>query len=1242
MKGSFYKLSQFLLLVFVFHLFLNVQGQAQHQKIPTGDRPAIDFSSVPADAYYPGVIQVKFKPEMEANLESTLISASRSGLVELSHMEVDELNSQFGITQYRSLLHQLYTSRSFNAAQLEKHKDHGLHLWYELEMDGQADIIEALQAFNNLDVVEIAEPVFIKRPIEPTSAEPIGAQDSPSHSRWSPDDQFYHLQWGFKNTGQSIQGVNGTPGADIKAEEAWDIVTGNPDIIVAVIDGGAQYDHPDLEANMWSGIGPDGNNTTADNHGTHVSGTVAAVSNNEIGVAGTAGGDGSPETGVKIMTIDIFNGSHGMNNLELNVYAVDNGAVISQNSWGYTVSGVYNQSDLDGIDYFNDNAGGDILDGGITIFAAGNSDDDADWYPAYYSGTLAVASTDNKDKKSVFSNYGNWIDISAPGTDIASLGAGGNYYWMSGTSMACPHVSGVAALLLSHSPGTLTNQQLWDFLVDHADNIDTENPSYVGLLGTGRLNAIASLNAMINSQGPTHTITATAGTNGTVTPSGDVSVVDGNDQTFTIEADWGYAIEDVLVDGSSVGAVSTYTFTNVTQNHTLSASFSPAPTYIISATSGANGNISPSGDVEVYEGTDQTFSIEANPGYVIDDVEVDGISIGAVSTYTFTNVTQNHTIFAGFAEEPPDPCLETSLPYSEDFNVANLPDCWESNSLQGNLNWQSGTFSGGLSNDGSNYAYARATGNSTQIAELISPPFDFSSYSGINLEFIHYYNHFRSSASLAYSIDGGNQWETIQSWNSSTSNPAAFSQAINSVAGQANVKFKWTFEFDGGGNPNSSKSWSIDDIAITSSDPLAEYTITATSGSGGSITPSGSITVFEGDDQTFNITAETGYAIDDVLVDGSSVGAVNSYTFNDVNDDHTISASFVSIPTYTITATAGSGGSISPAGSVSVSEGDDQTFTISPDSGYDIDDVLVDNISVGAVNSYTFSNVAENHSIEAFFISAPVDPCVISDLPHAEDFDASSDLPDCWDTELISGSGAAWQVGTFSGGLSGTTGNYAYVSVSGNSARNTDLYSPEFDLSNRENIAVDFTYYYDHFRSSAGFYYSTDGGANWTQLENWNSSTGNPTYYSNGLPELDGQSSVIFRWNFDFTGGGNPNISKSFSIDDFEITGMAINQTNSPGSVELLHGKDEINDLSVAVYPNPTKGVSYFTINESLREVHFDVFNSTGQLIESFKFNDIYADAVNKLDLTQLPEGLLILRIKTDKKVLTENILKIN
>ena len=149
-----------------------------------------------------------------------------------------------------------------------------------------------------------------------------------------------------------------------------------------------------------------------------------------------------------------------------------------------------------------------------------------------------------------------------------------------------------------------------------------------------------------------------------------------------------------------------------------------------------------------------------------------------------------------------------------------------------------------------------------------------------------------------------------------------------------------------------------------------QYIIAASAGTGGSISPSGSVSVTSGSSRTFTITPNSGYKISNVTVNGSSVGAVSSYTFSNVTANRTISATFTAATTYTITASAGTGGSISPSGSVSVTSGSSRTFKITPNSGYKISKVTVNGSSVGAVSSYTFSNIARNHTISATFTAA--------------------------------------------------------------------------------------------------------------------------------------------------------------------------------------------------------------------------------------------------------------------------------
>lgn len=554
-------------------------------KVKRGERPPINLQSVPESAYNKGVIKIKLNETFAQQMDANPARIDTDGIVRLGISSIDNLNAQFGVDNFKLT----FSSPAFSSKFAARHRAWGFHLWYNLYFDESTDVKALVEAYSVLPEVLFAEPEYIK--VLVTQDKPINYSPEEFTGRsvnWTPDDPRYNEQWHYNNTGQQ----NGTPDADIDLPEAWEITKGNPEVIVCIEDGGINYTHGDIAANMWPGIGynfvNNSPNVTSHDHGTHVAGTVAAVSNNAVGVAGVAGGTGAGD-GIRLMSCQVFTngGSGGFENAP--IWAADNGAAISQNSWQYTSPGSYDQSVLDAIDYFNINGGGEALvDGGITIFAAGNNDSQSQYYPAFYSGTFSVAGLTNQDKKAWYSNYGDWVEVAAPGGETDNVAARGvlstlpnnTYGFYQGTSMACPHVSGLAALIASLAYGQFTPQQLGDIIKNTTDNVDAANPGFVGQLGTGRINAFSALtetqNQMINVNNPL-VFTALTGSNTQVNLNW-VKNGEGNDVmvAFTLDNLFGnpvqgqaYQTGNVIEGGGTIiymGPESAYIHTELTSN----------------------------------------------------------------------------------------------------------------------------------------------------------------------------------------------------------------------------------------------------------------------------------------------------------------------------------------------------------------------------------------------------------------------------------------------------------------------------------------------------------------------------------------------------------------------------------------------------------------------------------------------------------------------------------------------------
>ena len=413
----------------------------------------------------------------------------------------------------------------------EKMREEGLHLWYVVRFSDKYPVEKVAADLARLgEVSKVEFNRTLKRanqnkavPLTSAAIEQMAASAKPDGF----NDPHLGLQWHMVNNGDLAK-TKFVAGADVNVEKAWKLCTGNPSIIVAVLDEGVDFSHPDLKGSMWvnekeiwrSAEDNDGNGYAGDvygynfaaqsgiistngrydtGHGTHVAGVIAATNDNGIGISSIAGG--TPDNpGVKIMSCQIFSGALAgtvLDEVRAIKYAADNGAVILQCSWGY-ISGAANPYDWQpqfssdeqwknsnmleykALDYFVHNAGSPdgVVDGGIIVFAGGNEYAPAASYPAAYPDYVSVAATAPDYTPAVYTNYGPGTSISAPGGDqdyYFEYGEGLNkgsigcvlstlpynvtgtasplagYGYMEGTSMACPHVSGVVALGLSYA-----------------------------------------------------------------------------------------------------------------------------------------------------------------------------------------------------------------------------------------------------------------------------------------------------------------------------------------------------------------------------------------------------------------------------------------------------------------------------------------------------------------------------------------------------------------------------------------------------------------------------------------------------------------------------------------------------------------------------------------------------------------------------------------------------------------------
>ncbi|MFR7708799.1 MAG: S8 family peptidase, partial [Alistipes inops] len=493
------------------------------------------------EEYVGDVVKGKIRIRLADNATALRTGAFTRGEADSGDPELDKLAAQLGATKIERVFG---TDPRFT----ERHKKYGLHLWYDVTFDEDVPVSRAQSGFESLPGVAYVRPIYRIYPADGyDTLYPAAVTDKSgwegSTAEMPFDDPGLPMQWHYYNDG-TLFNTEGTvvavEGADVNLFKAWEMYgAGDPSVVVAVMDMGIQYDHPDLVANMWVNEGElngepnkdnDGNGIKNDiygyngltrdgniepgSHGTHVAGTVAATNNNGIGVSGVAGGTGVGD-GARLMSCQIFapNDASESDYPDVYRYAADNGAVISQNSWNYPMINILPEDMSVAFDYFIDNAGigpdGEQtgpMKGGVIIFAAGNEFSPKVGCPSDDPRVITVTSMMADYVKASYSNYGTEADIFAPGGagerdaafpqqgQVYSTGLDNTYTYHSGTSMACPHVSGVAALIVSHygaNASGFTNEELKTILLRSYRNVDMwqTRPDIAAGLGAGLVDA---------------------------------------------------------------------------------------------------------------------------------------------------------------------------------------------------------------------------------------------------------------------------------------------------------------------------------------------------------------------------------------------------------------------------------------------------------------------------------------------------------------------------------------------------------------------------------------------------------------------------------------------------------------------------------------------------------------------------------------------------------------------------------
>ena len=546
-------------------------------------------------------ILVKFTPQVADMIVAAGVDGSR--VTRTGEVELDEILEAIGTCSIERVF-------VVDSSAEQRTAESGLNLWYVVRFDSSKQSVEQVASrfarlgqVQKFDVNRTVKRAYTGKAV-PMSEQKLEAATAAT-TRATMSDPLLSEQWNLINRGDQFVKdgvVKSVKDADVQCQKAWERATGDKSVIVAVLDEGIFVEHPDLLPNIWvnegeslySDVDADGNGYKGDvygynfvhqsgkivsnnvydsGHGTHVAGVIAAVNNNGIGISSIAGGDGSADSGVKIMVCQIFSGNVAtsiLSTVRAIKYAADNGAVVLQCSWGYVspCANIYDWGaggfaskeewiagsplEREALEYFRTYAGdaNGTVEGGIAVFAGGNENAAAAGFPGAAEEYISVAATAADFTPAVYTNYGPGTTLSAPGGDqdyyyeyvddthnygevgciLSTLPyhvAPSGYGYMEGTSMACPHVSGVVALGISyatklrrHFKASELQQLLIDTTVDidgymtgkksyrrYVADIGPMQPmqinmaDYRGGMGSGQVNAEAFLAAIAGDVG---------------------------------------------------------------------------------------------------------------------------------------------------------------------------------------------------------------------------------------------------------------------------------------------------------------------------------------------------------------------------------------------------------------------------------------------------------------------------------------------------------------------------------------------------------------------------------------------------------------------------------------------------------------------------------------------------------------------------------------------------------------------